>query len=82
MGSLARKNNFILLAAVLAMIWTGLFSSPAFAATSVEKRKMQLLELLGLDTSDTAVIRTAREAQRPARIRLVSLQEGQEKARR
>ncbi len=63
MGSLARKNNFILLAAVLAMLWTGLFSSPASAATSVEKRKMQLLELLGLDTSDTAVIRTAREAQ-------------------
>jgi len=63
MGSLARKNNFILLAAVLAMLWTGLFSSPASAATSVEKRKMQLLELLGLDTSDAAVIRTAREAQ-------------------
>lgn len=63
MGSLARKNNFILLAAVLAMLWTGLFASPASAAASVEERKMLLLELLGLDTSDTEVIRTAREAQ-------------------
>jgi type IV pilus assembly protein PilQ len=63
MGSLARKNNFILLAAVLAMLWAGLFASRASAATNVEQRKMLLLELLGLDTSDTEVIRTAREAQ-------------------
>jgi type IV pilus assembly protein PilQ len=63
MGSLVRrKKPHVLLVAVAAFVLFGLLSPPVRAEESVEQRKLQMLELLGLNGADPAVIRAAQEA--------------------
>ncbi len=62
MGSLVRRNNSRILIAVAVFVLFGLLSPPAWAGSNIEGRKIQLLELLGLDGADPAVVKAAQEA--------------------
>ncbi len=63
MGSLARrKKSGILLTVVTTIFLVGLLSPPVSASESVEQHKVRILETLGLNGTDPAVARAAREA--------------------
>lgn len=63
MGSHVRKKRFsVFLTAVASALLIGLLSPPTLAGASVDKQKLSMLELLGLDAGDPAVVKSAREA--------------------
>ncbi len=63
MGSLVRKKkSSIFLIAVATVLLVGLLSPPAFSGASIEERKIHMLEALGLDGLDPAVVNAAQQA--------------------
>jgi type IV pilus secretin PilQ/predicted competence protein len=63
MGSLVRKKkSSIFLTAVATILLVGLLSPPALSGASIEERKILVLEALGLDCSDPAVVSAAQQA--------------------
>ncbi|UCD57377.1 MAG: AMIN domain-containing protein, partial [Candidatus Hydrogenedentota bacterium] len=63
MGSLLRKRkSSIILTTIATILLAGLLSPPAWAAAGIERQKIRMLEILGLDALDPIVIKTAREA--------------------